>query len=322
MIAYQRALDTDERCIDAINALERLYRRTQAWDRLVDVLAEEVAGRRRHRAGDPAAAAGRRAVGGPPGRQRSRRRRLQGGPVGRSAEPAGAQGARRAVREDRAAWRSTSRTSSTSSRSRRPRRIASRSTSDGDDLGGEVRASPSAPPRCWRRSCSSTSATRRRTATSSACTARSGKWDALVDTYRKHIAGHGRSRPSASSCTRKMGQVYEQELRDLDRAIDAYNDVLNVEADHADALAGLARLYEETEQWDRAVEVMRRLIRISTDAEAEGRSQLPPRQDLRRADEGCRSPPRSTWSRRCRRIRRTSRRCCRCSASTSGAATG
>ena len=41
MNAYQRALDTDERCIDAINALERLYRRTQAWDRLVEVLAKK-----------------------------------------------------------------------------------------------------------------------------------------------------------------------------------------------------------------------------------------------------------------------------------------
>jgi len=39
--AYQRALDADERCLDAINALERLYRRTQAWDRLVDVLAKK-----------------------------------------------------------------------------------------------------------------------------------------------------------------------------------------------------------------------------------------------------------------------------------------
>src|SRR5213075_3048674 len=41
MYAYQRALDTDERCIDAIGALERLYRRTQAWDRLVDVLTKK-----------------------------------------------------------------------------------------------------------------------------------------------------------------------------------------------------------------------------------------------------------------------------------------
>ena len=62
-----------------------------------------------------------------------------------------------------------------------------------------------------------------------------------------------------------MGQVYEQELRDLDRAIDCYNDVLSVEDDHVDALAGLARLYEETEQWDRAVDMMRRSIRVAAD---------------------------------------------------------
>src|SRR4030095_3107766 len=36
MLAYQQALDNDDRCLDAINALERLYRRTQAWDRLVE----------------------------------------------------------------------------------------------------------------------------------------------------------------------------------------------------------------------------------------------------------------------------------------------
>jgi hypothetical protein len=47
MAAYQRTLDNDERWIDAINALERLYRRTQAWDRLVDV-GQEVPRRRRH----------------------------------------------------------------------------------------------------------------------------------------------------------------------------------------------------------------------------------------------------------------------------------
>jgi len=62
-----------------------------------------------------------------------------------------------------------------------------------------------------------------------------------------------------------MGQVYETELRDLDKAIDAYNDVLSVEGDHHDALAGIARLYEETSQWNEAVDVMRRLLRISGD---------------------------------------------------------
>jgi tetratricopeptide (TPR) repeat protein len=39
--AYEQALVTDERSMDAINALERLYRRMQAWDRLVDVLQKK-----------------------------------------------------------------------------------------------------------------------------------------------------------------------------------------------------------------------------------------------------------------------------------------
>src|SRR6185503_10586834 len=76
------------------------------------------------------------------------------------------------------------------------------------------------------------------------------KWEQLVETYRKHLTVTSDANERIDLFT-KMGQVYEQELRDLDRAIDAYNDVLSVEADHADALAGLARLYEETEQWDR-----------------------------------------------------------------------
>ena len=83
------------------------------------------------------------------------------------------------------------------------------------------------------------------------------KWEALVETYRKHIAVTTDATERIDLYA-KMGQVYEQELRDLDRAIEAYNDVLSVEAEHADALAGLARLYEEIEQWDRAVEMMRR----------------------------------------------------------------
>ena len=60
-----------------------------------------------------------------------------------------------------------------------------------------------------------------------------------------------------------MGQVYEQELRDLDRAIEAYNDVLSFEARARRRAAGLARLYEETEQWERAIEMMRQPDRAS-----------------------------------------------------------
>ena len=87
------------------------------------------------------------------------------------------------------------------------------------------------------------------------------KWDALVENYRKHILVTADPDERIDLYT-QMGQVYEEELRDPDRAIEAYNDVLSVEPDHTEALRGLARLYEQTEQWERAVEMMRRLIRI------------------------------------------------------------
>jgi len=90
------------------------------------------------------------------------------------------------------------------------------------------------------------------------------KWEQLVETYRKHL-GVTTDGTERIQLFTKMGAVYEQELRDLDKAIESYNDVLSVESEHHDALAGIARLYEETSQWNEAVEVMRRLLRISVE---------------------------------------------------------
>ena len=64
--------------------------------------------------------------------------------------------------------------------------------------------------------------------------------------YRRNASGRAWSRPtastsspptirtSASSCTPRWGRSYENELRDLERAIEAYSDALNFEPDHAD----------------------------------------------------------------------------------------
>jgi tetratricopeptide (TPR) repeat protein len=84
-------------------------------------------------------------------------------------------------------------------------------------------------------------------------------WDALVENYRRHIlvATDPGERTELYSA---MGHVYEEELHDPDRAIEAFGDVLSFDPDHVDALRGLARLYEQTEQWERAVEVMQRLV--------------------------------------------------------------
>jgi tetratricopeptide (TPR) repeat protein len=92
------------------------------------------------------------------------------------------------------------------------------------------------------------------------------KWDALVDTFRKHIQVETDVAVKIAIYL-DMGRVYEEGLRDPDSAIEAFNEILSVDPDHADALRGLARLYEETEQWERAVDIMQRLVGQASPAE-------------------------------------------------------
>ena len=56
-----------------------------------------------------------------------------------------------------------------------------------------------------------------------------------------------------------MGQVYATKLRDLDRAIEAYNDALALDPSEPDALEALADLYEQLGAWDHAVTMLGRV---------------------------------------------------------------
>ena len=90
------------------------------------------------------------------------------------------------------------------------------------------------------------------------------KWDALVETYRNHILS------ASDNGTRielycAMGDVFERELNDVDRAIEAYNDVLTFDADEPRALDALGRLYETISEGERAIEVMRQLVDTTSD---------------------------------------------------------
>jgi tetratricopeptide (TPR) repeat protein len=90
------------------------------------------------------------------------------------------------------------------------------------------------------------------------------KWESLVDTYRRHIMSAG-DPGTRMDLYCAMGQVYEEELGDVDRAIEAYNDVLAFDPDDHRALNALGRLYERIEEWDRAVQVSARLSDITED---------------------------------------------------------
>ena len=91
-----------------------------------------------------------------------------------------------------------------------------------------------------------------------------GRWEALVETYRNHILN------TTDVATRidlycAMGVVYEQQLADFDRSIEAYTDVLGFDADEPRALDALGRLYERISEWDRAIDVMSQLVTIIED---------------------------------------------------------
>ena len=263
MAAYQRALDADEHCIDAINALERLYRRTQAWDRLVDVLAKKA-----------------QVVNDT---DQAIRLKLQVGELW----------------EDRLGDNDRAVDAYKEVLSVDPRNLPALTALDAlyekagrmeeylENLEHRLEVSPPEEDRVatyqkmatiWEENFSKPDRATEvlekilliddRNAKAYRDLERlyrqERKWESLVETYRKHLAVTTDTTERIDLFT-KTGQVYEQELRDLDRAIDSYTDVLSVEGDHPDALAGLARLYEETEQWERAVEMMRKLIRVSTD---------------------------------------------------------
>ncbi len=86
-------------------------------------------------------------------------------------------------------------------------------------------------------------------------------WDALVDIYRRHIQVETEV-AERTVVHLALGHLFEEELRDPDRAAESYNDILGFDPDHTEALEGLARIYEQTEQWDRAVEIMERLVNV------------------------------------------------------------
>jgi tetratricopeptide (TPR) repeat protein len=97
-----------------------------------------------------------------------------------------------------------------------------------------------------------------------------GRPEALVETYRNHI------RATADVAARAelyaaIGKVCETKLHDLHGAIEAYDAALSFDGDGdgngdaAHALGALARLYEQTRDWDRALDALGRLVRRGGD---------------------------------------------------------
>jgi tetratricopeptide (TPR) repeat protein len=265
MIAYQRALDTDERCMAAIDALERLYRRTQAWDRLVEVLTKKS-----HTVDDGELAVKLRLQVGEIWEERlgDNDRAVEAFKEVLTVDPQNIE----ALKALERLYEKTGQmeayldvlehelevTGSEDERVQLYGRMA--------DLWEQQFEKPDRAIDNLQKILLIDQRSQKAYRDLERLYRMQRQWDALADNYRRHILVIDDPEERTELYVR-MGKVYEDELKDPERAVEAFNDVLTFEPVHVEALRGLARLYEQTDQWERAEDVMRRLIPLVDDKE-------------------------------------------------------
>lgn len=90
------------------------------------------------------------------------------------------------------------------------------------------------------------------------------QWAELVETYRRHISVSVDAN-ERMALYGAMGEVYELEIKDVDRAIEAYSEILAIDPNHQGALVALGRLYERVEDWSRAIDTLSHLVSLVSD---------------------------------------------------------
>ncbi len=261
VLAYQQALDNDDRCLEAINALERLYRRTQAWDRLVEVL-----NRKAHTIDDGELAVKLRLQVGEIWEERlgDNERAVEAFREVLSVDPQNLE----ALKSLERLYEKTGKMDAylevlehelevTSAEEERVALYARMA-----EVWEQTFDKPDRAIDCLQKVLLVDARNQGAYRDLERLYRTERRWDALADNYRNHILV-SEDPDDRIRLYLAMGKVYEEELRDPERAIEAYADVLSAEPAHLEALRGVARLYEQTEQWERAEDAMRRLIPLS-----------------------------------------------------------
>ena len=135
---------------------------------------------------------------------------------------------------------------------------------------------------------------------------------AAVARSDQHLrAAHQRRRSTGrrrSSSTAQIAQVYADEVEDVDRAIDAYRNIVDLDDTNVPALEALAKLYEKQGDAAQAIDFMTRVADLTHGRQAARRDVLPHRQGARREARRPRLRRRSATRWRSISIRRTCRR--------------
>ena len=92
------------------------------------------------------------------------------------------------------------------------------------------------------------------------------KWQDLVDTYFRHIEATP-DRDVRVNLYHDVAQVYAAELKDTHSAIEALQNVLSIEEKNEKALERLAAHYEQIEDWSGAYDALSRLVEIVLEPE-------------------------------------------------------
>ncbi len=96
------------------------------------------------------------------------------------------------------------------------------------------------------------------------CYRRLKQWLDLVNTYERHI-NEAASRETKLSLYAQIAQVYRDEVGDLDRAIDALQNIVDADDTNVEALDALSKLHEKQGDAARAIEAMTRVADLTAD---------------------------------------------------------
>ncbi len=96
------------------------------------------------------------------------------------------------------------------------------------------------------------------------CYRRLKQWLDLITTYERHIS------EAASTATRvelygHIAAIYAEEVGDVDRAIDAYRNIVDLEDSNVPALEALSKLYEKQGDTAQAIDAMTRVADLTAD---------------------------------------------------------
>lgn len=96
------------------------------------------------------------------------------------------------------------------------------------------------------------------------CYKRLKQWRDLVNTYERHL-GEAEEQEEKVRLYRSIAEVYADDLDELDQAIDAYQNLIDIDDTNVGALEAMARLFEKQGDAQRAMDAMTRVADLTVD---------------------------------------------------------